>query len=607
MQTRSFFWFAGVVVSVAACGAGAPRGFSDPTPDSGTGAPGDAGSGTIVTDDAGPVTPSISCSDDLHSVVDERGNVVKACPADQGCAPGGTCVPACASANANRSTLGCDYFTYSPDIIPEGKGACYATIIANTWSSPVKVTVDRDGQQLDVSKFARVPSGNGQALTYAPLKNGAVQPGETAILFLSHWSDPNNPLNDIPCPVPAAVEGDIAVRGTGVGKAFHVATDAPVVAYDIFPFGGGAAAATSASLLLPTSSWDVNYLGINAFAPSQIAAGAGAQPTLDIIAQEDGTLVTIKPTAPVTGGGGVAAAPQGQSKVYTLSKGDVLQLEQPLELSGTPIQANKPIAVFGGASGLNIDPGTCCADSAHQQIPPVSALGSEYVGVKYRNRDDAKDETVPWRVMGLVGGTKLTYAPSAPPGAPTTLASGEVVEFQTDKAFVVRSQDDKHPFYMSGHMTGCMSLFPPGDCRGDAEFVNVVPAKQFLRSYVFFTDPTYPETNLVVVRAQGGAPVELDCYGALGGWQTVGAWEYTRVDLVRHDFQKQGKCDNGRHEMHSTSPFGVTVWGWGSAETKGAYHIPQAPGFYSQAVSYAYPAGMSVRPINTIVVPAGPN
>ena len=57
---------------------------------------------------------------------------------------------------------------------------------------------------------------------------------------------------------------------------------------------------------------------------------------------------------------------------------------------------------------------------------------------------------------------------------------------------------------------------PPDDCRGDPEFVNVVPALEFFSSYVFFTDPTYPETNLVVVRSEATdvfQDVTLDCAG----------------------------------------------------------------------------------------------
>jgi hypothetical protein len=50
--------------------------------------------------------------------------------------------------------------------------------------------------------------------------------------------------------------------------------------------------------------------------------------------------------------------------------------------------------------------------------------------------------------------------------------------------------------------------------------------------------------------------------------------------------------------MKSAAPFGVTVWGWGSAATGDMTH-----GFYSQYVSYAYPAGAGVTPINNVVIP----
>jgi hypothetical protein len=261
--------------------------------------------------------------------------------------------------------------------------------------------------------------------------------------------------------------------------------------------------------------------------------------------------------------------------------------------------------VWGGQSSLSIT--SCCDESAHQQIPPVRALGNEYVGVRYRNRYDGIEEAPPWRVVGAVDGTTLEWDPVQPTGAPSTLTAGQVAEFLTNGPFVVRSQDDKHPFYMSAHMTGAASYDPSqngkgstNDGRGDAEFVNVIPPGEFMQSYVLFADPTYPETNLVVVRAKsatGFKDVTLDCAGPLGGWKPVGtglAYEYTRIDLVRHNFQPQGSCDNGRHEMKSVGSFGVTVWGWGSHETD--------PGFSSQYVSYAYPAGASVLPINDVVV-----
>jgi hypothetical protein len=258
------------------------------------------------------------------------------------------------------------------------------------------------------------------------------------------------------------------------------------------------------------------------------------------------------------------------------------------------------------------------ADSMHQQLPPVRAMGSEYVAVRYRNRVDGNEEAPPWRLIGAVDGTVLTYDPPIV-NAPASIDEGQVVEFVASGPFVVKSQDAAHPFAFMAHMTGCCSLpggpnttLPggvagcwayggPNGCAGDPESVNVIPPAQYLASYVFFTDPTYPETNLVFVRrkALDGTfkDVNLDCAGALSGWQPVngaGDYEYTLFDLVRHDFQKQGSCDNGGHRATSDAPFGLTVWGWGTKETRAT--------FFSEAVSYAYPGGASVQPINNVVV-----
>jgi hypothetical protein len=188
----------------------------------------------------------------------------------------------------------------------------------------------------------------------------------------------------------------------------------------------------------------------------------------------------------------------------------------------------------------------------------------------------------------MVDGTTLTYAPDAPTGAPTALSQGQVVEFMSPGPFVVQSQDASHPFYAAGHMTSA-AYVAPGASLGDPETVNLVPPSQWLESYVFFTDPTYAETNLVVVRSAGGPDVTLDCVsGPLAGWQPAGSnYEYTRVD-VQHLGAKVGNCDNGRHEMTSTAPFALTVWG------------------FDQFVSYAYPAGASVKPVNQVVIPVVP-
>jgi hypothetical protein len=607
--------FGAAVIAMGAgsgCGGGDRGGFVEDPPAQSGGAS-DAGGGGFGDVEQLPGC-DFKCSTDLHHVVDCNGARIKTCGDDEGCGAGGKCVPACDAAKANRSTRGCEYYSVHPDVSIETVGACFAAIVANTWTKPVAIEVQRAGQPLDVSRFARIPSGGGASIKYDPLPGGLLPPGQVAVLFFSQWTNVNYPMNDIPCPsgITPATTQDIAVQGSGMTDAFRVKTSHPVVAYDIFPYGGGNAAATSASLLLPTSAWDVNYIGINAYSNSVVAVSFGARTTMHVVGSEDGTKVTVNPSATVLAGNGIPSTPKGVPQTYTVNRGQALQFSQPDELTGSIVQADKPVGVFGGANIFNMDPNTCCADSAHQQIPPIRALGSEYVAVRYRNRDERIDEAPPWRVVGLVDGTKLTYEPAAPPGAPASLDRGDIREFKSGEPFVVKSQDAAHPLYVAGYMTSCKTLFPNDDCRGDAEFVNVVPARQFLDNYVFFTDPTYPETNLVVVRTKHkGAfkDVTLDCAGPLERWQPVGTagdYEYTRIDLQRHNFEKQGSCDNGRHEIKSDAPFGVTVWGWGSKESGGVARLPQAPGFFSQAVSYAYPAGMAIEPINQVFIPAIP-
>ena len=442
--------------------------------------------------------------------------------------------------------------------------------------------------------MARRPVGSGQSISYLPLTNGQLAPGEVAILFLSS-ADSGTPLY-VPCPggINPGIHTDPAISNTGLGNAFHIATSAPVIAYDIYPYGGASSYVTSATLLVPTPAWGTNYIAADAYPVDSNLSFVGGSPFIQIVAQQDGTNVTISPTAPIDGGGGVPATGQGQPHTYTMAKGQVIQFLQSAELSGSPISSDKPISVWGGSGCMNIPIGTGACDSGHQQLLPVTALGNEYLGVRYRDRVSGANESPPWTLIGAVDGTTLTYDPAPPAGAPLLINSGQTVRFNANDAFAVNSQDAQHPFYVAGHMTGALAIGNNPNNDGDPEYVNVVPPEQYLSQYLFLTDPTYRNTHLVFTRRKATdatfKDVNLDCVGVVGGWQPVGAagkYEYARVDLVI-DGNPNGNCNNGVHTAKSDAPFGLTVWGWDTT------------------VSYAYPAGMSVQPINTVVVPPIP-
>jgi hypothetical protein len=133
---------------------------------------------------------------------------------------------------------------------------------------------------------------------------------------------------------------------------------------------------------------------------------------------------------------------------------------------------------------------------------------------------------------------------------------------------------------------------------GDPDFVYDVPPEQYLRNYVFFTDPTYPITNLVVIRTHGTDAqfhdVTIDCLGAIPAWTPIdGDHEFARVDLSTGNFMNVGQCSNGRHEASSDAPFGLQVWGWGT--------MTLDENTTTQNVSYGYPGGMNVQQINDVI------
>jgi hypothetical protein len=137
---------------------------------------------------------------------------------------------------------------------------------------------------------------------------------------------------------------------------------------------------------------------------------------------------------------------------------------------------------------------------------------------------------------------------------------------------------------------------------GDPDFSVQVPPAQYLSHYVIMTDPTYPETDLVLIRRPDAKnnfqDVNIDCLTTpITGWQTVGQYQWTRLDLQTGDFTDVGSCSNGRHELTSAAPFGLNVWGWGTPKTSS----------FTCNVSYSYPGGMNVQPINSVIVPPTPH
>jgi IgGFc binding protein len=544
--------------------------------------------------DASADAPSclFQCSLDGRSVIDTcTGSVVETCRPELACGAG-LCQTPCAAAAADKSSNGCEFYLQVPPSSLSTAPSCYAAYLVNPSTQPIEISLELDGKEIDISKaIFRMSPGDASLTPHT----GPIPPNESVALFLSD-GDPTVPLPSanshfVPCP-----EGVVAttivrsiLSGTARGSAFHLKTTVPAAVSTIYPFGGAKSYAPTATLILPVASWAKQHILVNGW---ELGRGPSAQ----VLASEDDTDVTILPTRAIEGGKDVAGTPARVPVTYRLGKGQFLQLLQGQELTGSIVTSNKPTSTIGGNACAAIPADHYFCDIAAQQIPAFEQWGSEYVGVGYRPRLGNEHEAVPYRIVAARDGTRLDYDPAVPPGAPTTLSAGELATFYsgTGDAFVVRTQDVDHPIYLSAHMTGGAGDSSEGSGYvgwGDPEFVNVVPAGQYLNAYSFYADPTYSETSLVVVRAKTRGEfkdVWLECAGNLTGWTPVGTrgeYEFVRVDLSRNkgpgDTFGTSVCQYGLQRMRSEGPFTATIWGWD------AY------------ASYAYPGGMAQRKLVT--------
>ena len=553
------------------------------------------------------------CSLDGRSVIDCNGKVLTTCPNEQACGAA-KCQEPCAAAAADSSSNGCEFFFQPPMFSKRWDRGCYAAYVVNNSMQPANLKLDLAGQDLDLSKaiFTTKP-GDPTPLPHS----GPILPGESAIVFVSD-RNPNDVVIDgvYACPagvVPGTVV-DSLPNNTGYGQAFHLTSDLPVGVSAIYPYGGASSYFPSATLLLPVATWGTQHIIVNAWGPRTIQFdNDGRGPAAQFVASEDDTEMTILPNHDIQDGTNFIGTAAQVAATYHLDRGQVLQINQGEELSGSVVTSTKPISIFGGNECANIPSTRVACDFAGQEIPPFAQWGSEYASVGYRPRVGDESELMPYRIVAARDGTRLDYDPINPAGAPITMAAGDVVTFYASvgDAFVVRTQDSDHPIYLAAYMSGggtpSVGTDPLGvqDTlgNGDPEFVNVIPAGQYQSSYSFFADPTYQETSLVVIRGKTTGKFEdvwLECAGQnLTDWKPVGTrgnYEWTRVDLIRNfgDGQSFGGdggeagtnvCKSGLHRMHSNGAFTATIWGW------------------SQYASYAYPGGTAQRRLVPTALP----
>jgi len=456
----------------------------------------------------------------------------------------GGCMDACTVVAKLESSLGCDFWALDMPNLPPRNQLLYAVALSNpSTKAAAHIRVydrNKDDQQQIVA-------------------SGTIDPRAVEVYKLSGTQDGDNGFY--------STDAGILPSGIVRGRAFHITSDIPIVATQFNPLGGAKAYSTDASLLLPTHTLGQSYYHM------AWDLGDGAGSTLNVVATEDDTIVTItSPFSIPAGLGGLPALTANVPKVMpTLDRHDYIQISlSDKDLTSARITANAEIAVFGGHTCARIPTDTINGcDHLEEQIFPITTWGLHFLAGRAPPRGS---EPMTWRVLAAQDGTTVTYDPPVSVGPGSDLDAGAFVEFTATGDFEITANPG-HPILVAGYLHSCEDAENP-ECLGDPSMVLLVPAEQWVRDYVFLVDTSYTN-NLVKLVRPTGVPVSVGCFGEVRDWTAI----TPKYESAVVTFNGDG-CTPGTNTATSTLPFGIMVVG------------------EADITSYAYPGGLQLKPIN---------
>lgn len=457
----------------------------------------------------------------------------------------GGCMDACTVVAKLESSLGCDFWALDMPNLPPRNQLLYAVALSNPSTKAAA----------HIRVYDRNKNNQEQIVA-----SGTIDPRDVEIYKLSGNQDGDEGFY--------ANDAGILPSGIVRGRAFHITSDIPIVATQFNPLGGAKAYSTDASLLLPTHTLGTSYLHM------AWDLGDGAGSTLNVVATEDNTIVTI--TSPFdipVGLGGLPALTANVPKVMpTLAKHDYIQISlSDKDLTSARITANAEIAVFGGHTCARIPTDTINGcDHLEEQIFPITTWGEHFLAGRAPPRGGEK---MTWRVLASEDGTTVTYDPPVSVGDSSNLDAGKFVEFTADGDFEITSNIN-HPILVAGYLHSCDDADTP-ECLGDPSMVLLVPAEQWTRDYVFLVDTSYTNNSVKLVRP-AGVPVFIGCLGEVRDWTAITPGYESAVVTFNGD----NGCSPGTNTASSDLPFGIMVVG------------------EADITSYAYPGGLQLRAIN---------
>lgn len=278
----------------------------------------------------------------------------------------------------------------------------------------------------------------------------------------------------------------------------------------------------------------------------------GAYPNLHVgIPELSGSQFVITATRPNTT---VTITPAFETGVrvgkvpYTLvltNAGDCYQLrnteDAPADLTGTLIEADQPVAVFGGHQCTDINSSSLFfCDYLVEQIPPIHRLGTEFFAAPFATR--SVGDTV--RVVAARDLTTLSVN-----GSSVVLTNkGDVYSlFRTTPTWIT---SDK-PVYAAQYAS---SSDLDGVTNADPFMVTLPGRSLFSTDHTFVTAGiNFPEHYITILAPELTTSVTLDGVVTSPSFTSIGSSGFRYAHI---------KVTQGVHTLSATRAMGVLVYGW---------------------------------------------
>ncbi|MDD4554030.1 MAG: FISUMP domain-containing protein [Bacteroidales bacterium] len=342
-----------------------------------------------------------------------------------------------------------------------------------------------------------------------------------------------------------SVPVDVSLLGGIEEKGIHIVSDNPISVYGL----NKGFATTDAFLALP-----VNALGTDYRIITYKTSVANQGTCFSIIATTNGTSLTIYNHQ------------TNSTTVISLNQGQTFHLEEPNvgdDVTGSRIQSNYPVAVFGSAEIVNIPDITCgSADHIVEQLFPYTSWGKEFITVPLAGRDASGDI---FRLVSAQDGTDIIVNGVGV----ATINSGDYYELSLSG---YNSISTSNAVLLAQYAKG---IGCSGNITGDPFMMLIPPREQFLTNYTIATVAGFISHWINIVAPENAiSTIYLD--GIL-----IPSSAFLQVGTTNY-YGAQIQLNDGSHTLNGTVPFGIFCYGWNASD------------------SYGYPGGCSLSPVNTV-------